>query len=105
MGLGSRKSVSKEIEGRRNLRTLLIQGARSSLQRAKAVGRDKATAEQRWIQSLAMRLPFGKVLVAIASNHARQLWAMLARNENFDPDAWARHPMTQRSKSNHALAA
>jgi hypothetical protein len=36
------------------------------LQRAKAVGRDKATAEQRWIQSLAMRLPFGKVLVAIA---------------------------------------
>ena len=102
---GRQRLGSISCRGDAYLRTLLIQGARSSLQRAKAVGRDKATAEQRWIQSLAMRLPFGKVLVAIASKHARQLWAMLARNENFDPDAWARHPMTQRSKSNHALAA
>lgn len=87
------------------LRTLLIQGARSSLQRAKAVCRDRATPEQLWIRSLATRLPFGKVLVAIASKHARQLWAMLAREEDFDPHAWARHPMAQRPKSNHALAA
>ena len=59
------------------LRTLLIQGARSSLQRAKAVALDKATAEQIWIRSLAQRMPFAKVLVAIANKHARQLWAML----------------------------
>ena len=69
------------------LRTLLIQGARSSLQRAKTVSPDKASAEQLWIRQLAGRMPFGKVLVAIASKHARQLWAMLARDEAYDSEA------------------
>ena len=78
------------------LRTLLIQGARSSLQRAKAVALEKATAEQIWIRGLAQRMPFGKVLVAIANKHARQLWAMLARDEDYDPEAWIKHPMVQR---------
>ena len=78
------------------LRTLLIQGARSSLQRAKAVPWEKATPEQRWIQDLDRRLPFGKVLVAIANKHARQLWAMLARSQTYDAEAWLKHPMVQR---------
>ena len=78
------------------LRTLLIQGARSSLQRAKAVAWEQATPEQRWIQDLERRLPFGKVLVAIANKHARQLWAILARGEHYDADAWLKHPMVQR---------
>ncbi|KIQ96690.1 Mobile element protein [Lysobacter sp. A03] len=78
------------------LRTLLIQGARSSLQRANAVALEKATAEQIWIRGLAQRLPFGKVLVAIANKHARQLWAMLARDEDYDAEAWLKHPMVQR---------
>ena len=82
----------------------MIQGARSSLQRAKAVPREKATPEQIWIMSLAARMPFGKLLVAIANKHARQLWAMLARNEHYDPDAWRRHPMAQRAASHHVLA-
>ena len=81
------------------LRTLLIQGARSSLQRAKAVSWEKATAEQRWIQDLERRLPFGKVLVAIANKHARQVWAMLARGEHYDAEAWLKHPMVQRPAS------
>jgi transposase len=81
------------------LRTLLIQGARSSLQRAKAVARERATPEQRWIVDLAARMPFGKVLVAIANKHARQLWAMLARDEAYDADAWLKHPMVQRPAS------
>lgn len=81
------------------LRTLLIQGARSSVQRAKAVAREKATPEQIWIQMLAARLPFGKLLVAIANKHARQLWAMLARSEDYDPHAWLKHPMVQRPAS------
>ncbi len=38
-----------------------------------------------------MRMLFGKLLVAIANKHARQLWAMLAREERHDADAWARH--------------
>tara|TARA_R110002020_G_C16225297_1_gene767961 strand:+ start:130 stop:1212 length:1083 start_codon:yes stop_codon:yes gene_type:complete len=78
------------------LRTLLIQGARSSLQRAKAVPWERATPEQRWIQGLDRRLPFGKALVAIANKHARQLWAMLARSESYDAEAWLKHPMVQR---------
>lgn len=78
------------------LRTLLIQGARSSLQRAQATPADKATAEQLWIVALAARLPFGKVVVAIANKHARQIWAMLARGEEYDAEAWLKHPMVQR---------
>lgn len=85
------------------LRTLLIQGARSSLQRAKAVTREKATAEQVWIKSLDARLPFGKLIVAIANKHARKLWAMLARNEDYDSEAWLKHPMVQRPASKRAL--
>ena len=75
------------------LRTLLIQslpprrrgGARSSLQRAKVVSVEKSTPEQTWIRQMACRMPFGKVLVAIANKHARQLWAMLAMMKPTTP--------------------
>jgi len=79
------------------LRTLLIQGARSSLQRAKAVATEKATPEQLWIRTLDGRMPFGKVIVAIANKHARQLWAMLAHDVDYDPHARLNHPMHQRA--------
>ena len=103
---GSRKLLGKiSCRGDSYLRTLLIQGARSSLQRAKAVSREKATPEQLWIQSLAARLPFGKVLAAIANKHARQLWAILARGVDYDPHAALQHPMAQRAASKHAAAA
>ena len=39
------------------------------------------------------------MLVAIANKHARQLWAMLARQEEYDAEAWLRHPMVQRPAS------
>lgn len=78
------------------LRTLLIQGARSSVQRARLTPREKQTPEQQWIVQLSARLPFGKLLVAIANKHARQIWAMLARGEQYDPNAWLKHPMVQR---------
>jgi transposase len=74
------------------LRTLLIQGARSSLQRAKAVATEKATPEQLWIRTLDGRMPFGKVIVAIANKHARQVWAMLARGVDYDPHACLHYP-------------
>jgi transposase len=61
------------------LPTLLIQGARSTLQRAKSVSPDKASPEQIWIRQLPDRLPFGKVVCAIANTHVRQLWDLLAR--------------------------
>ena len=86
------------------LRTLLIQGARSSLQRAKSVSVEKSTPEQIWIRQLACRLPFGKVLVAIANKHARQLWAMLAHDLDYDPHACEKHPTAQRPAGKHAIA-
>lgn len=79
------------------LRTLLIQGARSSLQRAKAVSTEKATPEQLWIRTLDGRMPFGKVIVAIANKHARQIWAMLAYDVDYDPHASLNHPMHTRT--------
>ena len=84
------------------LRTLLIQGARSSLQRAKAVSTEKATPEQLWIRSLDGRMPFGKAIVAIANKHARQIWAMLAHDVDYDPCACLNHPMHQQSHAAHA---
>lgn len=87
------------------LRTLLIQGARSSLQRAKVVSADNSTPEQIWIRSLACRMMFGKVVVAIANKHARQMWAILAKDEHYDPDAWMKHPMVQRPASKHARSS
>lgn len=88
--------------GDRYLRTLLIQGGRSSLQRAQAVTPEHATPEQRWIVELSRRLPFGKIVVAIANKHARQLRAMLAREEDYDAHAWLKHPMVQRPRSQRA---
>lgn len=81
------------------LRTLLIQGARSSLQRAQSASGDKATPEQLWIRSLACRMPFGKVITAIANKHARQIWAMLAHDVDYDPHAYLQHPMQQHRKA------
>jgi transposase len=86
------------------LRTLLIQGARTSLQRARTVAVEKATPEQVWIRRLAARTPFGKLLVAIANKHARQLWAMLAKDHDYDPQAWLHHPMVQRPAGRHAMS-
>jgi transposase len=95
---GSKRRLgSISCRGDAYLRTLLIQGARSSVQRAKVTPHEVATPEQRWIQSLSARMLFGKVLAAIANKHARQLWAMLARGEDYDADAWLRHPMVQRA--------
>ena len=63
------------------LRSLLIEAAaRSGPQRAKADSREKATPAQTSIGQLACRMPFGKLLVAIANQHARQRWAVLARD-------------------------
>jgi len=81
------------------LRTLLIQGARSSLQRAKAVAIEKATPEQLWIRSLDGRMPFGKVIVAIANKHARQIWAMWAHDVDYDAHARLNHPMHRQTQA------
>jgi transposase len=74
------------------LRTLLVQGARSALQVALKTPPDRATHLQRWMAALYARKGYHKTLIAIANKHARILWAMLARDQHYDPAAWQRHP-------------
>ncbi|MCB1504876.1 MAG: IS110 family transposase [Hyphomicrobiaceae bacterium] len=73
------------------LRTLLVQGARSvlaaTLRKARATP-DTLTRLQQWIVSLNVRVGYHKTLVAIANKHARQLWAVLAKGEAYNPEAW-----------------
>jgi len=77
------------------LRTLLIQGARSTLQQAINAEPSRARRLQLWIIALCERKGYHKTLIAIANKHARILWAMLAKDQHYDASAWQRHPMTQ----------
>ena len=43
----------------------------------------KATHLQRWIAALYARKGYHKNVIAIASKHARILWAMLARDQHY----------------------
>jgi transposase len=90
------------LRGNVYLRTLLIQGARSTLQAAINAEPSRASRLQRWIIELYGRKGYYKTLIAIANKHARILWAMLAKDERYDACAWQRHPMSQRPLGGHA---
>lgn len=77
------------------LRTLLIQGARSTLQTALRVSPAKVNHLQAWILALYSRVGYYKTLVSIANKHARMMWAMLAKGEKYDIDAWKRYVPVQ----------
>lgn len=83
------------LRGNVYLRTLLIQGARSTLQAAINTEPARASRLQRWIIELYARKGYYKTLIAIANKHARILWAMLAKDASYDASAWQRHPMNQ----------
>ena len=70
------------------LRTLLIQGARSALKSARNQAPDRASRLQHWIVQLYARVGYQKTLVAIANKNARVIWALLARDEAYNPEAW-----------------
>lgn len=72
------------------LRGLLTQGARSALQAALTKEPLLRTRLQCWIVQLHARVGYHKTLVAIANKHARMIWAILAKGEDYDPDAWRR---------------
>ena len=72
------------------LRGLLTQGARSALQAALIKEPPLRTRLQTWIVQLHARVGYHKTLVAIANKHARMIWAILAKGEAYDPDAWRR---------------
>jgi transposase len=72
------------------LRGLLTQGARSTLQAALKRAADKRSRLEQWIVALHARVGYHKTLVAIANKHARIIWAILAKDQHYDPDAWQR---------------
>jgi transposase len=76
------------------LRGLLTQGARSTLNAALARAPDKRSHLQHWIVALRQRVGYHKSLVAIANKHARICWALLAREQRYDPDGWQRQAPT-----------
>jgi transposase len=76
------------------LRGLLTQGARSALQVALTKEPLRRTRLQAWIVQLHARVGYHKTLVAIANKHARMIWAILAKGEDYDADAWRRWTRT-----------
>ena len=70
------------------LRTLLIQGARSVLKQALKADPAQASRLQQWAAELHARAGYTKTLVAIANKNARILWALLAKDETYNPEAW-----------------
>ena len=68
--------------GDQYLRTLLIQGAKSAVMSA---GK-RSDRISRWLVQLKERVGWQKAVVALANKNARILWAVLTREDVFDPD-------------------
>jgi transposase len=66
------------------LRTLLILGAKSALQAALRKPPQLRHRLQHWIVAVFSRIGYHKTLVAIANKHARIIWALLVKGEDFD---------------------
>jgi transposase len=63
------------------LRTMLIHGARAVLR----VTPKRSDAKSRWVESLRRRRPDNVAAVALAAKHARIIWALLARTQEYQP--------------------
>jgi transposase len=63
------------------LRTLLIHGARAVL-RTTATRHD---GKSRWVEKLRQRRPENVAAVALVAKHARIIWALLARHQEYRP--------------------
>lgn len=72
--------------GDRYLRTLLVQGARTvMLAAARAKKANEMSPRYEWIHQLQARRPDNVVAVALAAKQARILWAMMAKEEEWNP--------------------
>jgi len=67
--------------GERYLRTLLVHGARARV----CQSRRREDGASRWARAVWARRGFNKATVALAARHARMVWAMLARGEDYRP--------------------
>lgn len=66
--------------GDKEMRTLLIHGGRTTIDRA-----DASTPRGRWLIGLRQRRPRNVAAVALAHKHARIAWAMLAHGTRYHP--------------------
>ena len=73
------------------LRTLLIQGAKSAVMSAGK--RDDPTS--RWLVQLVVRVGWQKACVAMANKNARILWAVMTREQGFDPQHISQKPLAK----------
>lgn len=83
------------------LRTLLIQGAKTAVMSAPK--RDDAIS--RWLVQLSARVGWQKACVAMANKNARILWAVMTREEGFDPKHLSVKPDAKRPVNERAAAA
>jgi transposase len=82
------------------LRTLLIQGAKAAVMSADK--RDDPIS--RWLVQLTARVGWQKACVAMANKNARILWAVMTREEGFDPKHLSVKPPAKLSAPQQAVA-
>ena len=75
------------------LRTLLIQGAKAAVMSASK--RDDPIS--RWLVQLTARVGWQKACVAMANKNARILWAVMTRDEGYDPHHVSVKPLAKQS--------
>jgi len=83
------------------LRTLLIQGAKSAVMSAGK--RDDPIS--RWLVQLTARVGWQKACVAMANKNARILWAVMTREQRYDPRHVSVKPQAKVPVSQHAAMA
>lgn len=79
-GKTSLGSITKR--GDEYLRTLLIQGAKSAVMTA----HKRKDSISRWVVQLRERVGWQKACVALANKNARILWAMMTREQRYNPN-------------------
>jgi transposase len=81
-GTGGRvRQLGISKRGDAYLRTLLMHGARS------IVRSDRSTTWP-WLSELLKRRPYSVVVAAVANKLARTIWAVMARGQEWRPEAW-----------------
>ncbi|WP_406833990.1 IS110 family transposase [Pseudomonas asiatica] len=83
-GTGGRvRQLGLSKRGDTYLRTLLMHGARSIINRGQ---------KSRWIELLLARRPYNVVVAALANKLARTLWAVLAKGSPYQPELFTERP-------------
>jgi transposase len=77
------------------LRTLLIQGAKAVVTTAPK----RSDPTSRWLTELTARAGWQKACVAMANKNARILWAVMTREQGFDPKHVSVKPLAKQKKA------